>query len=553
MKSDDSEASTMTIRSNPRPPEDSTPYPYSGAPLSGYPANYSQQQKRIYGGSITIQTEGFTPTTAFDDVSPVSFEAHCRQGDYNSPTPISAGGFGPIIIGRKPQPFPWSEMEKAPLTESEHEGSALGTALPTATAQQVARDWRDLKTTTPIADNGYISIQRPHSVACSPSEEKSLHGVPMRPTSPKFRNASCSRIHGRSNSAQGRMVSTSVIEIRETGAARNGSPIKRSASTKPVETRDIPIIASPSLLESPSTYKRLSMTTPVPVESRGTTPLPQGVPGSRSRSLGRSGIRVAASAESMPQSLTRGISRGRQTERDGSRDVAAQNHRAHSRSSSTDSTRNGLLHRRVKQNRTPAPTESFGFLDHERHSRRSSQCRVGTPSSRHRDTGIALPERAQQVTEKTPEKSPPRSCSTFEKRPESRSDKREHSRGYSRRRSSSQRVESNHEVITATKASMEHRPRHRQSPMQRTVVDVSCGEATEEGKYYDNSYETYCSGSPLSRSTTAPTDGGPPTPKPLRLPDRFWSMGKKGDEDIEHLDLESDPRGVETPVTAVAA
>jgi hypothetical protein len=30
-------------------------------------------------------------------------------------------------------------------------------------------------------------------------------------------------------------------------------------------------------------------------------------------------------------------------------------------------------------------------------------------------------------------------------------------------------------------------------------------------------------------------------------------MGKKGDEDIEHLDLESDPRGVETPVTAVAA
>ncbi|KAK3195907.1 hypothetical protein K4F52_000774, partial [Lecanicillium sp. MT-2017a] len=91
VKSDESEASTMTVRSNPRPPEDSTPYPYSGAPLSGYPANSTQTRKQIYGGSVTIKTDDFTPITVFDDVSPVSSRGFWGSSDIATRTPISAG------------------------------------------------------------------------------------------------------------------------------------------------------------------------------------------------------------------------------------------------------------------------------------------------------------------------------------------------------------------------------------------------------------------------------------------------------------------------------
>lgn len=136
VKSDESEASVQTIRSNPRPPEDSTPYPHSGLPLSGYPANSFQSpfERRIYGGNVTIshETDGFSPTTPFDD-SPISPRRFWRPHDSLFRTPVLGGGGGwtpSTPVGRKPEPFPWSAIKNAgPSTDKiseEEERSASG-------------------------------------------------------------------------------------------------------------------------------------------------------------------------------------------------------------------------------------------------------------------------------------------------------------------------------------------------------------------------------------------------------------------------------------------
>ena len=114
VRSDESEASVQTVKSNPRPPEDSTPYPHSGAPLSGYPDNRHYPNKRIYGGHVTISRapEGFTPTTPFEDTSPASPRWFWRPSDILLETPVSGAWQPGSPIGRKPDPIPWPAIEE---------------------------------------------------------------------------------------------------------------------------------------------------------------------------------------------------------------------------------------------------------------------------------------------------------------------------------------------------------------------------------------------------------------------------------------------------------
>ncbi|KAI5461278.1 hypothetical protein BGZ63DRAFT_404151 [Mariannaea sp. PMI_226] len=87
-KSNASEASVATLRSNPRPPEDSTPYP--GLHPRGYWSN--------------------DPLTTFDEESPMSAPWYWPSSTNHLPVPsaasVSAGG----LVGRQPEPFPWSSI-----------------------------------------------------------------------------------------------------------------------------------------------------------------------------------------------------------------------------------------------------------------------------------------------------------------------------------------------------------------------------------------------------------------------------------------------------------
>ncbi|KAH7175757.1 carbon-nitrogen hydrolase [Dactylonectria macrodidyma] len=118
VKSYTSSGSTQTIRSNPRPPEESTPYPNTATPLSGYPSNFFTSDKRIYGGEVTIETGqgGFDPDTPFDDMSPVSPRWYWRPGDSRMQTPTSATPGTPMW--RRPEPFPWPAITATPRPPS---------------------------------------------------------------------------------------------------------------------------------------------------------------------------------------------------------------------------------------------------------------------------------------------------------------------------------------------------------------------------------------------------------------------------------------------------
>ncbi|KAJ3947304.1 uncharacterized protein N0V96_003695 [Colletotrichum fioriniae] len=86
--------SNQSIASNPRPPEDSTPYPHSGAPLSGYPTSNRAVDKslKIYGGSVSITQMPFTPITPFDDQSPLEPRYFWRPSETLLKTPMESKG-----------------------------------------------------------------------------------------------------------------------------------------------------------------------------------------------------------------------------------------------------------------------------------------------------------------------------------------------------------------------------------------------------------------------------------------------------------------------------
>lgn len=114
-KSYTSSASINTVRSNPRPPEDSTPYPQSSAPLSGYPSNSWQSEMGPYGRDVHFNSandddddddDALSSARTYDDLSPMSRWAW-KSADSTARTPLTAGWAAATPIGRKPEPFPW--------------------------------------------------------------------------------------------------------------------------------------------------------------------------------------------------------------------------------------------------------------------------------------------------------------------------------------------------------------------------------------------------------------------------------------------------------------
>lgn len=402
VKSNESEASVQTIRSNPRPPEDSTPYPNSGLPLSGYPTNgfRNEYEKRIYGGQVVITHDSDTvsPTTPFEGVSPITPLRAWRPHDGIFRTPIAGpGGWTPSTpIGKKPEPFPWSEIKNinpesnkdASKDEGVNNNKVMG-----------------------ISDTGSNDAQSPRSNTSSKTSKSKLSDAKTpqnnnqsekqlsRPSSPKSRNASRSGVRGRTDSSLSQRdisldVSQHIEQISQRAESRNryknngrshqqqqqqqsGSIVDRlsspnigsdewsSGADSAMDHLLIPIAASPSILGPGA---RANIPTPVAIDyyRRPTAQRsPQNVRlqqrpdhGSPRSDAMNNGIdlqyvsisgtpQTSAHSPDTQDTSTRSISRGRQPKRRDTSTNAATEDITTERATSADSIINGILHTRV--------------------------------------------------------------------------------------------------------------------------------------------------------------------------------------------------------------
>ncbi|KAJ4321664.1 hypothetical protein N0V84_005218 [Fusarium piperis] len=281
LNSNFSDASGTTVRSNPRPPEESTPYPDSANPLSGYPSNAFQSERRLYDGHMTIAgpDDGVTPSFNFDQMSPTSPRRFWRPSDTPLRSPLSAAWTPGTAIGRKPEPFPWPEI----ITS---DTSTLATKT-SKESNKKALSPNDLKSaTTPHSAHSNASSNRNNRTAISEFAEVSKGAkktIPKhdesvdRPASPKSRNASRSGMRDRIDStlevgeisaavtqhlegisrraeSMGRLRSQSANRTpghdrSHASKSRNGSRSRLDSSTSNrKEHQMIPVAVSPSIL-----------------------------------------------------------------------------------------------------------------------------------------------------------------------------------------------------------------------------------------------------------------------------------------------------------------
>ncbi|KAK2025001.1 hypothetical protein LX32DRAFT_77749 [Colletotrichum zoysiae] len=201
--------SNQSVTSNPRPPEDSTPYPHSGAPLSGYPSS-NRSEKRIYGGSVSITQMPFTPITPFDDQSPMEPRYFWRPSDTLLKTPMESRGRNTVAEPDHTRTqtfnFPlFTHHEPVPRTHSANSMRTVATAGSSRSKKENDHAPKEKKRAPSQSTKArHSSKSRSGDIVGNRAETPataSQDPVPARPSSPKSRNASRTRMLDRSNSA----------------------------------------------------------------------------------------------------------------------------------------------------------------------------------------------------------------------------------------------------------------------------------------------------------------------------------------------------------------
>ena len=327
-RSDESEASTQTVRSNPRPPEESTPYPDSGAPLSGYPSNIFQSERTFYDGDAAFGNgEAFEGSTPFYDLSPTSPHMFGRPWDQTLPPAVAPGGWIPgTPIGRKPEPFPW------PILTSDSWVNNRPDHTDRAGDKSASQDTRRLESRSPQSSASSNWTGWSGSSAATSKATTERQDTPVRPSSPKSRNSSRSRPNESIDApvTQGDMA-TAMPQLESIAhRAQSASRLRAESQNR------TPLTALPGALK-PRSHSRNR--TPLRVEDQyvvidsfGTPLAGSNVPrpASRAKSRGRSrGPKAPASASIQEPSrvvrssstdstrtevLTAGSSRSRSTE-----------------------------------------------------------------------------------------------------------------------------------------------------------------------------------------------------------------------------------------------
>ncbi|KAM3526561.1 hypothetical protein NHJ13051_003401 [Beauveria bassiana] len=378
IRSEDSQASVQTIRSNPRPPEDSTPYPHSGAPLSGYP-----KRKQIYGGSVAIGQEGlgFVPITPFDEMSPISAASWAWPQSANPFGSLNAASAWPsdTPLAVVPEPLPWSSMRapsrpRSRSTRCLHSNGIAPARRPTppVTGWSQPRNQPDSHEAINEAVDEWTRVSR--NMEQPESEDPDAGSA--RPASPKSRNASRSRLHERPGSAMGKPDFSAAAQHLENVAkrvssvprprekqeysetesyfdaasSREDSPSKEGDIRTGFELSDtvIPIVASPSLLGVDS-QRHAMVPTPVALDYYRSASNPaqnHATPSLSSRGARTQSRKLFRTKES---AYDRTPSRGRQPRPKTTMTTAEHDRARRVRSTSMDSTRNDLLHRHVRR------------------------------------------------------------------------------------------------------------------------------------------------------------------------------------------------------------
>ncbi|KAH6686336.1 N-terminal amidase [Plectosphaerella plurivora] len=270
--------STTSIKSNERPPEDSTPYPHSGVPLSGYP------RKKIYGGNVTIShNQPFTPITPFEDASPMATRQHWPNSAVGL-TPVDFAqddAFGSSPPRRRrafqdwPQLKPRTDQPVPKPTEPQAQQSAQSVVSSAASLGKLAgvSAEKSQQTAQPAAPQNSQRTATPRLIDVDPpgyglgrnsprptpsadetktadaehpsSDDNSQH--PARPSSPKSRNASRTGVRDRSDSSMGYHDPTIDIEqLLESITQRAESVNKNRGADSPYPTSSTPANARAS-------------------------------------------------------------------------------------------------------------------------------------------------------------------------------------------------------------------------------------------------------------------------------------------------------------------
>lgn len=230
-RSDLSVQSNSTITSNPRPPEDSTPYPLSGAPLSGYPTK--PFERRIYGGSVSISQLPFTPITPFDEHSPQETRYFWRPSDTALKSPMDSW---PRTAVAEPDEtrtqsfhFPLFHGQE-PRAHSSNSIRTATTAKKETTKKDGDKASKDRKRA--LSQNARVrqsSKSRSNDARGDPAtSSSSQEDFPARPSSPKSRNASRSRTHERSNSAMAHREHATIVSQQLESISKRAESVNRN-------------------------------------------------------------------------------------------------------------------------------------------------------------------------------------------------------------------------------------------------------------------------------------------------------------------------------------
>ncbi|KAL3303108.1 N-terminal amidase [Colletotrichum asianum] len=298
-----------TVTSNPRPPEDSTPYPQSGLPLSGYPTRFSN--RRVFDDFPSLNQAPFTPITPFEDASPSEPRYFWRPSETLLKSPMSPEVRTAVAKPDMRTAAAESDQDRTQnfdnfalfshkeIPSRSHSSSSIRTAATAGTAKKSddqahtnsharalshggkSRNISRSRTTEAprpsrnTSQGRFVDNTSDTEASTNPSSQD---GIPVRPSSPKSRNASRSRSHQRSKSFSHREHATEISKSLETISRRAesvnrmqdlhgevaGTPPNVSSSSKPrscsrgrssEQHSSIIIAASRSILDSDVTQK----------------------------------------------------------------------------------------------------------------------------------------------------------------------------------------------------------------------------------------------------------------------------------------------------------
>ncbi|KAL2873927.1 hypothetical protein SGCOL_010898 [Colletotrichum sp. CLE4] len=245
--------SNQSVTSNGRAPADSTPYPDSAHPLSGYPTKMSEM--KIYGGHVSIAQMPFSPITPLDDQEPLSPRYFWRPSDNFLKTPMetrgrmSAAPDSPVERHGNQQhhQFPsFSQPDLIPRSQSSNTVRTTATVV-AAIKEKPAKtqEQRQARSMTPKSRSPSKSRTEDESKN-KPDASKgasSQQAMPPRPSSTKSRHASRSRVRDQSESAVARREQAAAISQHLESVAQRAESVNRSRA---IEKSDTPVPDRPS-------------------------------------------------------------------------------------------------------------------------------------------------------------------------------------------------------------------------------------------------------------------------------------------------------------------